>query len=166
MTERTKKYLYIGGGILAAGAIGLYLLRKLEAGSTASSSANSQTTQSELALLAAQMDQGGYLSGYGYSGGGGVAMPTMPAQPSIAEQLAQIEQAAGLTPATPASSTGAGGSTTPTAGSSSPASSGNGAPTTPAQPGVPSSLATWLQKNGQPLPDLTALTLEHEAFIS
>lgn len=122
MTPETKKYLLLGGGLIAATVIGIVVYKKYEVDSQASKAANDQSTQDQLAYIESMAMSGPYAQ----DGGGvssAVTLPSPPAMPSLVDQLSQIEHAFGLAP--PAASPAATPASAPTSGATS---SGSRAP--------------------------------------
>lgn len=150
MTQQTKHYLIIGGGLVLAVALAVILYKRYQASSTASQAATDQSNQDALAYLEASSVN----SPYGYAGGGGSTISLAPAgtQQTLAQQVAAIEQAFGFGP--PSSSTPA---STPASGS--PAGSSTSTPSTPPAPVSPVRQKLALD-NSAPL-----MTMEHEAFV-
>lgn len=151
MTEQTKRYLIIGGGLVLAVALAVILYKRYQANSSASQAASDQSNQDALAYLEASSVS----SPYGYAGGGGSTISLAPAgtQQTLADEIAAIEKEFGFGPSSSPAST-------PASTSASGSSAGSSAPTpsTPPAP-VPPQKKLALD-NSQPL-----MTMEHEAFV-
>ncbi|HXT74614.1 MAG TPA: hypothetical protein VN785_12245 [Candidatus Angelobacter sp.] len=152
MTQQTKHYLIIGGGLVVAVALAVILYKRYEASSTASQAATDQSNQDALAYLEASSTN----SPYGYAGGGGSTVSLAPAgtQQTLAQQVAAIEQEFGFGPPAAPAPTPA---STPTSGSPA----GPSAPTPSKSPApVPPARQKYALDSAQP-----EMTMEHEAFV-
>lgn len=125
MTEQTKKYLIVGGGLVLAVIVGIIVYKKYEAGANASQAAADQSTQDELAYLEAQGANNAYGGGFSGVGSIGVASPSSAGGTTLAEEIQSIEQAFGF--GTSASSPSAAGAppsgSAPSGGAPAPAGS-------------------------------------------
>lgn len=96
MTHETKKYLILGGGLIAAVVLGIIVYKKFQVSSQADQAASNQANQDELEYLAAEDAYGSpYASGGGTSTDS-ITLPSEPSLPSITDELTAIEQAFGL----------------------------------------------------------------------
>lgn len=135
MTEQTKHYLIIGGGLVVAVAVAIVVYKKYEANSGADQAAADQQNQDALAFLEASSLDDPYAVG----GAGGSTISLAPAgtSESLAQEITDLESAFGLTPpAAPggsSSSSGSGGSSSGSGSGSAPAPSVPVGPT-PAAP--------------------------------
>lgn len=156
MTQQTKHYLIIGGGLVLAVALAVIIYKRYAANSSASQAATDQSNQDALAYLEASSAN----SPYGYAGGSGSTISLAPAgtQQTLAQEIAAIEQEFGFGPPASSASTPASPSAS-TPASGSPAAPSTSTPSTPPEPVSPTRQRIALDTS-QPL-----MTMEHEAFV-
>ncbi len=123
MIPETKKYLLLGGGLIAATVIGIVVYKKYEANSQASQAASDQSTQDQLAYIESMALSGGPYAQDGGAVSSAITLPSAPAMPSLVDQISQLETAFGLAPTAPV---------TPSAGAAS--SGGSGTAAAPSSP--------------------------------
>lgn len=131
MTDKTKHYLILGGGLVVAVSVAIVVYKKYQANSSASQAAAEQQSNDELAYLeASSLD-----SPYGYDdsdSGDSIALPSSDSSDSLAQELESIEClfGEGTDCGSSSSSSSSGSGSGSGSGSSSSGSSGSGSGTT------------------------------------
>jgi hypothetical protein len=155
MTEQTKHYLIVGGGLVVSVAVAIIVYKKFEVSSQASQAANAQANQDELAELEASAIDDPYGYADASAADTGISFPSAGNSQSIAQELQAIEQEFGF-------DTGTGSAGSPTSSgspsSSSPPTSSPATPSTGPAPVAPK--ASPIGLSDEP----AELDMEHEAF--
>jgi hypothetical protein len=132
MSPETKKYLIYGTFIVVAAGVGVFVWKKYQDSSSASSAAEDQSNQDELALLSSALESNAY-AGSGSGGDFTSTVATGTTSQTLAQEILALEQALGIpvptitqTPASPTSGSTGGSGTSGSSGSGTGTGTGTG----------------------------------------